>query len=142
MKKETATATKPEQRHECLKEAVMKVLKCTELEYCEFQMKQGESYIKRYVPQPEKYSMVIESLMRSRIFWNWWKNQWALRDEKFLNLSVVVYCSHDVTFLQKIYVEFNSIKILISKIHPNRIVLEESYSDMIRNVIREEVKKS
>lgn len=118
---------------ESAKQRVIKILHWTELEYAEFQMKMGKQYLQSYISTDP---CGIDMLIDSRIFWNWWKNQWLIRDTSFIasnigkvnrSTAVAVYqCLHNAD-------------VLIQSIYPSRAVLDNSYAQMIDNVIKSEL---
>lgn len=67
-----------------VKEQVCKILHWSELEYANYQYEQGLAYLQAYIPRDPQGIQELES---SRIFWNWWKNQWVIRDETFLQTN-------------------------------------------------------
>lgn len=100
---------------------IMKMIGWTELEYSAFIHDTGLDYLYRYIPTD--YAG-IEALIRSRVFWNWWKNQWAIRDAEFLlddDPSVANYKWH------------HSPRRLVMEIFPDAVVLGLSYASMIHD---------
>jgi len=106
---------------------VRRLLGWTEQQYCDFQYESGLEYLQAYIPDDQHG---IDMLSRSRIFWNWWKNHWAMRDEQFISVAEEYTKGNE-----KLYRTMNSSKALTSKIYPNAAVLEESYAVMIDNII-------
>lgn len=125
--------TMPVKKTGCLKTAIMKSLGWDELEYAEFQYEQGLIYLDTYLK-----GMIgpMDALLRSRIFWNWWKNHWAIRERCFL-------MAEDLTLSQRrnIYKGMHDGRMLASDIRPNSVVLEESYSEMMHKVVKQEVRQ-
>ena len=110
------------------KETVMHLMMWTELEYSEFQYKMGCQYLQSYIPKcPDE----IDALIANRIFWNWWKNEWLIRDTAFI--------SSDVDLLRpatrrQIYITMNDYDVLRHEIYPSGVVLNHHYATMIRDV--------
>lgn len=132
MKDSTITRKEaPSERSERLKAAICEILKCTPEQYAEFQYQSGLRYLKAYLPGDEE---AAEMLSRCRIFWNWWRNHWTNRDEMFL-------CLHqenplrDRQIILQLYLQYNSGKMLADSIHPNSVVLNESYAQMITELV-------
>jgi hypothetical protein len=117
---------------ESLKTAVMKNLEWSEQDYADFQYEQGLVYLDEYL---KGLIAPMDTLLRSRIFWNWWKNHWTLREKYFI-------ISDDLRVSDRriIYKLTHDGRKLATDIHPNRIVLDESYSDMMYDLVKEEVK--
>ncbi len=61
---------------------VQAVLNWEEQQYCDFQFEAGISYGKRIT---DGDTMGYDMLIRSRYFWQWWKNEWSKRDADFLD---------------------------------------------------------
>lgn len=127
------TLTQVESRRltlEALKKAVMELLNWDEMQYCNFQYNQGLKYLDAYI-QDDAFR-----IERSRVFWNWWKNHWALRDETILNSHLLTIC---VQGRREVYRDLNDGAKLASEVHPNKVVLEQSYSEMITELVKEEL---
>lgn len=122
-------------RAERLKRLVMALLSWTDMRYAEFQYEQGTRYLNAYL-DADQYS--IEVMENSRIFWNWWKNHWMLRDEEFMRL----HHAHPIRrteIARQLYAQYNKGTMLATSIHPNATVLNESYLHMTREMIEEAV---
>lgn len=109
---------------------IMHLLNWDELQYGEFQYKTGTQYLQAYIPHdPAGIDMLIES----RIFWNWWKNHWLQRDEEFLKDAQVRH-SHQALIVS-MYICTHCPDTLVGQIRPQAVVLADSYSKMIGNLI-------
>lgn len=99
---------------------IIKLLGWSEMQYSQFIYEIGLRYLELYIPSDRAG---IDALSRSKIFWAWWRNQWAIRDGEFL-------ADEDVknTLLYKWY---HSPHRLTSEIFPNAVVLSDSYAVMI-----------
>jgi hypothetical protein len=76
---------------------------------------------------------------RSRIFWSWWRNHWARRDEVFLAL----HRQHPIRraeIARQLYEQYNQGAMLANSIHPHAVVLNESYALMVKELIQEETR--
>lgn len=123
----------PKERADCLKAAVVALLNCTELQYTKFQYTSGEIYLKTYL-QGDDYAM--DMLGRSKIFWSWWRNHWANRDEHFMELHRSNPI-RDKQVITQLYLQYNAGSMLARCIHPNSVVLNESYAHMVDDLIHE-----
>jgi hypothetical protein len=125
--------TKPIKKAEALKMAVMNNLDWTEFEYAEFQYIQGLEYLDAYL---KGIIGPLETLLKSRIFWNWWKNHWSQREASFI-------ITHDLRLDQRrdIYKRMHDGRMLATEFHPHREILEESYADMFHTIVKQEVKQ-
>lgn len=120
-----------------LKAVVIDLLQWDELEYATFQYECGLAYLRHYIPGD---NWGQDMLQRSKLFWNWWKNQWTLRDESFCAMDSEVPTSRvgiSTENLRRLYLHLHDAAILASDIYPNRVVLEESYSQMIEELNKE-----
>ncbi len=108
----------------------------SDLQYSYFQYESGLAYLRHYITHDQWGQ---DMLQRSKLFWNWWKNQWLLRDEAFIheyheeliNIQLVTRCS--------LYYDLHDAAKLASDIYPNKTVLDESYCLMIHNLHKEEL---
>jgi hypothetical protein len=115
------------------RQQVMTLLRWDESQFAEFQYKTGKQYLQSYISSdPEG----IDMLVGSRIFWNWWKNQWLARDMSFLTGNI--HKLNHATALN-IYLCLHNPDALIHSIYPGGAVLEDSYAQMIRNLIKSEI---
>lgn len=120
-----------------MKAVVIELLKWDELEYATFQYECGLAYLRHYIPG-DKWGQ--DMLHHSKLFWNWWKNQWSLRDEDFCGLDMHVQIEKVSTEnLRRTYWHLHDAAILASEIYPNRTVLDESYNQMIHSIHQEEI---
>jgi len=62
---------------------VQKLLNWTELQYCQFKFDGGMAYAKRMTYND---AIGFDFLIKTRFFWQFWKNEWAKRDAEFLLL--------------------------------------------------------
>lgn len=115
--------------HAQIKQQVCQLLQCTAEQYAVFQYETGLAYLQLYL---HGYQPVQYELEASKIFWNWWKNQWAMRDAQFLQAD------HRGNHWA-IYLNHNDAAMLASEMRPNAIVLGRSWAVMIGQVIKQEV---
>jgi len=124
-------------RADSMKRAVCELLECHEDLYNEYVFNSGLDYLKAYLNRDE-YG--IKLLQESPIFWAWWKNHFTNRDENFLllhkNKPIV-----NLEIRRQLYEQYNNGKKLARDIHPNSVVLHESYATMITELVEEETKK-
>ncbi len=104
------------------KHEVMRLMRWTELDYCEFQMKAGRQYLQGYIPHSPEY---IDYMLESSIFWNWFKNQWLQRDEAFIKDVDVI--KGDRQFRLQVYCLVHHPERLISERYPTGIVMQAGY---------------
>jgi hypothetical protein len=123
-------------RAERIKTQVCAELRWTEEEYNDFWMDAGRKYLETYL-NGDAYS--IETLAKSGIFWKWWKNHWMARDESFLEF--VVNTAFGISDKRDNYLELHNATTLARCIYPTGVVLNETYANMITDLVHEEVAK-
>lgn len=136
MKEVTNSRTpEPKVRLNTLKASVTNLLKWSEMEFAEFQYESGLTYLKAYLSK-DAYGQ--DALAASKIFWNWWKNQWANRDEVFyLDVTTSeISLANRVRLYRALHDGYN----LTKEIHPHRVVMEESYALMVTEFVEKETK--
>ncbi len=74
LKKERAT------RQRTVKEHVLHLLNMSEEEYNKLMFEAACTYIEELAQVPE----IAQEFLSEQLFWNWWKQQWAMVDEVFL----------------------------------------------------------
>jgi hypothetical protein len=116
--------------------AIRAVLDWSELEYGTFQYECGLAYLRHYITH-DKWGQ--DMLQRSQMFWNWWKNQWATRDQAFIAEHGEGLKKERTETAQTFYRYLHDPATLASEIYPGRLVMDESYSSMIGSMIKKEV---
>lgn len=117
-----------------LKDRICDMLLWSDLEYCEAIFETGIAYLGYYIPaDPEDQEMLI----RTKTFWKWWKNHWRQRDEAFLLKARSV---KKIETRRMLYADMHNALMLARAIYPTGVVLEMSYSEMIQNLIDQEIK--
>ena len=96
--------------------------------YAQHQYQTGLEYLRLYTLDD---AMAIATLERSKIFWNWWKNAWANRDETFIHNSTIFNWNYPV----EMYKRMHKALTLAEELRPDAIVLGNSYRVMIGQVI-------
>jgi hypothetical protein len=112
---------------------VCRELKWTDEDYSRYQYETGIAYLTHYLNHDE-YS--IQAMERHRIFWNWWKNHWTNRDEKFM--EQVVNTTFSVNTQRELYNDMHDAETLARCIYPNGVVLNETYADMVTELVKHE----
>lgn len=107
-------------------EQIKRLLQWSDEEYGEFIYNCGIQYLHRYIKSESQ--AIVDHMVRSRIFWNWWKTHWNLRDRAFLDRKTVNLAT---STWRTIYYELHDPNTLAAEIYPNGVVLGESYNTMI-----------
>ena len=113
---------------------VMDLLDWSLEDYTWFKYQTGLRYLKLYTAN----NQAIYKLERSRIFWNWWKNHWTIREEEWLLGFGKLQTISPRIRLQD-YRAMHNAGGLAQEIFPNAKVLGESYAEMMQEVIDETV---
>jgi hypothetical protein len=125
------------ERATALKRTVCELLNWTEMQYAEYVYNTGLEYLKEYL-RGDMHAIGI--LERSPIFWAWWKNHFTNRDEKFVMLNRTTPIRSQEIRIQ-LYHHYNEAAMLADSIHPNSVVLNESYALMITEVVNHETRQ-
>lgn len=104
---------------------ICEILSWTEIDFTNFQYRIGTQYLQSYL---SKEPVIVDELIASRIFWNWWRNEWLLRDKNFLYHAMN---NDNLAVLSELYVQFHNVEVLLSDIYPCAIVLNQSYARMM-----------
>jgi hypothetical protein len=122
---------------ESLKRGICDLLKWTEMEYAEFVWNCGVDYLNAYLKGDQHAIGILE---RNRIFWAWWRNHFMNRDENFLLLHRSIPQAR-LDIRVQLYVHYNDATALAESIHPNSVVLNESYALMMTELVEKETTK-
>lgn len=124
------------ERAKLMKLRVCQLLGWTELEYAEFQFTCGKQYLQHYIPRdPEG----IDELVTSKLYWNWWKLMWTNRDWAYLDENENDLQALHQSNREKLYKHLHDPHALSLATTPPGVVLEESYSKLIGEIIKKEV---
>jgi hypothetical protein len=104
---------------------ILELLQIDLAEYATMQYEAGLAYLRAYIPTDPQGMAALE---RSRIFWNWWKNHWNMRDMAFM-FKVNQFVP--VEGIRAYYRFYNDPEKLAQGIYPNAAVLTDSYAVMI-----------
>jgi hypothetical protein len=118
---------------DALKATVCRWLGWSELEYGQFQYEMGLAYLRFYI-SGDQWGQDL--LQRTRLFWAWWKNEWMARDMTFCNNENGRPPMSTGNLVRR-YRHLHDATTLASDIYPGRMIMEESYSQMIGSLIKE-----
>lgn len=119
-----------------LKRRILDLLGWDDLQFGQVQYEQGLQYLATYL---FGYEYEADMISRSRIFWNWWKNHWAVRDESFLCFALMI--ETDKNTYRQLYISYHDGRLLGKKLTLPGIVLNECYATMITDLVEDETKK-
>jgi len=111
---------------------VTRLLQWSDQRYAEFIFECGTAYLQHYTRGEGQ--LIISHIMRSRIFWNWWKMEWELRDRAFIESQVIPL---KLDNLLAIYRALHDPAALAGEMTPSGLVLRESYNTMIAELNQE-----
>lgn len=112
---------------------VLYLLGWDEERYCWYKYMCGLRYLDAYLKGDADGKNLLE---HSRIFWNWWKLHWTLREESYLEDAERLDKVKLVT-RKKVFFEVHNPFTLAADFHPNSTVLTESYAEMIGELNKE-----
>ncbi len=124
----------PKDRALALKAQVTALLKWNDQGYADLQYTTGMKYLKLFLEGDEH---MVDVLSASKVFWQWWRNHWMNRDQEFLKLHGNIYINN-LEVRRQLYVQYNGAKMLAECIHPNSVVMNESYTEMIHSLVKTE----
>ncbi len=114
-----------------VQQRVCYLLNWTDKQYKEFQYKQGCLYLQLYL---SKYPAIIDELIDNKIFWAWWRNQWANRDDIYVHNTEVLHLPKRVG----LYQQTHNAETLVLDMYPPASVFAQSYNTMIGEVIKQQ----
>jgi len=132
----TRRITSPKQGALELKQTICALLGWDELQYAEFQYQMGLAYLGSYIIGDHWGQ---DMLQRTPLFWNWWKNQWMIRDKAFLQDQEEELSKLRVETCRSLYRHLHDAGQLACDIYPGRMIMDESYNQMIHSLIKEGV---
>lgn len=111
------------------KQRMLKLLNMSEEAYVDMQIDTAHDYLVKAVGCDDEMRQI---LMSKPMFWAWWRNHWAARDRHFLRM----YARTNRADLRELYEQQHDIRQLC--LRPNRIILEDSYADLMKEIIKTE----
>lgn len=115
-----------------IQEQIVDILQWDEDRYSKYVLECGNAYLYAYIKNEAEE--VIAQIKRSRIFWNWWKINWQLRDLAFIE-SISAPIKKDVA--RQVYQSLHDPATLAAELFPDGTVLGESYAAMIEELNQE-----
>jgi hypothetical protein len=116
-----------------LQERVCYLLNWTAEEYTAFQYKQGCLYVQMYL---SKNPEIIDELLANRIFWAWWRNEWANRDDVYVHNTEVLHLANRMP----LYRQLHDAETMILDMQPPASAFALSYCKMIGEVIKQQTR--
>ena len=111
---------------------IVHLLATTDQSYCNLKYHYGIEWLCHYLKGD---AAIADRLLRSSIFWGWWKNQWHFRDEAFLQDAEHIY-KLSVPLRRKAYKALHNPKVLASELHPNATVMNDGYDMMMQQLLK------
>lgn len=116
----------------CMKR-VMHLLHWDVLQYTTYKYEEGVRYLHIYLEGDMHDIALIE---RSPVFWGWWKNQWTIREEEYLNHADSLD-KIGVSLRLDSYKGLHNAAMLAAEMNPTSKGLGESYANMMGMLIKE-----
>lgn len=101
------------------KHSICQLLKWNTMQYAEYQYAIGLQYLYWYLPCDDNARFQLE---RSKLFWNWFKSQWAAHDTAFIDCDQIERHGHDL--LLSMYAALHCPRTLAKEVKPNSTVLD------------------
>lgn len=119
-----------------IQKKVIALLGWTELQHNEFVANTAIAYLQAFIPA---YPQVKRQILSSKVFWQWWCRHWTDRDKTFLEK-----CEDpmDRDMMEGVYQEDHDGRSLAMGIYLSGQILEESYSVMIGDLTRSQMKEA
>lgn len=105
------------------------LLKWHEGEYGNLLYSSAVKYMEGFIPE---YPLVVTQILKSPIFWNWWRFHWEQRDQEFINQCEDL--QEEVEIMRDMYYEVHDPRTLVTAIYMSGQVLEGSYAKMINDL--------
>lgn len=112
------------------RERILQILGWDILEYTTLQYETGLQYLQNYLQMDEATARTFES---NRRWWDWWVNQWNLRDAQIFLPAADAYRQNKA---RTMYKRVHSIAYL-DGFYPHAAIMEQSYNDMTRKLYAE-----
>lgn len=116
---------------------LIRSMQMSDLDYHNYVMDVAYEYLDHYVGKDHFGKNV---LLNSKSFWTWWRIQWNRRNRIFINETrlnevVAIIQPEDSKLIKELYLEIHTVSEI--QVYPNRIVMEQSYAEMIGKVFDE-----
>jgi hypothetical protein len=96
----------------------------------------AEAYLAGFIPS---YPQVVTQIMKSPIFWNWWRSHWKNRDVQFMEKCYGWDEGSEARI--EVYQNIHDAQTLLHAIYLNGQVLEESYAEMIGQITKAQLRQ-
>lgn len=102
--------------------------------FCHFQEEMGYAYLQE---ETKGDLSAVKELVYMKTFWNWWKNQWVIRDKRFLIDVARIRASlhnsiYDACSIVNTYKQYHNPKAIFFS--PHKSLMQESYARLIGKV--------
>jgi hypothetical protein len=123
-------------QHDIIKRRICRLLGLTEEQYAEHQYYTGLNYLRLYIRHDD---VVRRELEGHKLFWAWWRNQWAMRDAQFLRQATCLRDDKNYSSLWSVWLNSHDAAMLAAERYASAKLLGKSYAIMIGKVIKAEV---
>lgn len=119
-------------QHASVRQQVQTLLGWTDLQYAEYQEAQGRAYITHELA--EASSEFVEEILRSKIYWSWWRIHWVERDREFLDMASMLWPHEAADY----YRDLHTVDAV--GFRPHQSVLAHSYMRMAHRLVKQATK--
>lgn len=96
----------------------------------------ADAYLGGFIPS---YPQIQTQIMKTPVFWNWWRLHWEKRDMQFIEQCYGWDEGRESRV--EVYKELHDPRTLAAAIYLNGQVLEESYAEMIGKITSAQTRK-
>ena len=121
-------------KHVSLSSEARELLHINELEYGQFIMDMGLKYLRVNMGLSEE---CIALLITDKIFWNWWKVQWYIREANFIEKVKV----RNMPLNERVHIHSIVHSPGFLNNYPHRGVMEDTYAEMMGKMIDSNVQQ-
>ncbi|MEQ1677883.1 MAG: hypothetical protein ABL876_14330 [Chitinophagaceae bacterium] len=115
---------------------VLRLIGWNQEQHNEYVYAVAEAYLSGFIPS---YPQIQTQIMKSPIFWNWWRSHWEKRDMQFIDQCYGWDEGQDARI--EVYREQHDPRALLTAVYLNGQVLEESYAEMIGRLTDSQIRK-
>ena len=143
-KKQQSQAQQRSAEMQLIKAQILQMVGLTSDEYNEMQYACGLSYLAMKV----NYEVCEERIQRSLIFWAWWMNNWAIREEYYLEQSNKMEVDENGIFTLQNFSSKSDFLLLHNAYHLVSVIdcygdaLSKSFSQILQLINNEAIKQS
>lgn len=113
-----------------IQQQVLQLIGWDEQQYTQFIYDCGLAYLQAVINDESEY--IASFIRRNEIYWNWWKMNWEMRDQEFIEQCYG--WDEGIASRVEVYKIINDPRTLAASIYLNGQVLQNSYAVMIEDL--------